>query len=598
MLRRLLPSPALPRTRGSRYERALVALGLVATLGLAVEGCKKKEPPPPEAKKEAVGPETAVPAPDGLVAEGILKAPDQIMGSLRTISPIIPDKAAPILADILHVNRIVADEIDGMRPSFFVMSRKGDQNLYVFAAPIKDATKVGNELQKLGMSRMEDNQLGLSVFEGTPKPGGPQGQVLGIRRNFLLAATSVQALKDLAPYATRSMPLKPVPTQDVAFTIPQAAVRGALRDAFKAMIDAGTAKRKELLLKAKSSPQKTPVGLMDALGDYTTRQNERMVGWLADAGDAHVTLTTAAGAVTLRADVAATADTPFAKTVASWPLGDAGPALDVPLGAVLAFVGRSGEVQRLESSRDLLEMLTGTFPDDIQAKEKEKIAEFLAAWDKARSDLASGALLYEGPSRLGVGLRIGAKDAAGLAKLLETALTSVLGMKGVTAGLEKQGIGKPTVTKEKLAGLEANVLSLKLPRPNGEKPKPGEPETAEIVWAQNGATVDLAAGVGARELFQRVVEGKADKSLRAYPDVVKRLESLGADLGMAAFGVPSRVVPMSNGSPVVAPTPPADLVSIAMGKNAQGPFLSLDLSRGAVEVFGRLAMQTMAGGKK
>lgn len=154
---------------------------------------------------------------------------------------------------------------------------------------------------------------------------------------------------------------------------------------------------------------------------------------------------------TLKADVAAVVpDSVFGKTIASWPLGDSGPALDVPIGAVLAFVGRSGEVQRTESSRDLLEMLVGTFPDDIQSKEKEKIAEFLAAWGKARADLTSGALLYEGPSRLGVGLRIGAKDPA-LAKLLETALTSVLGMKGVTAGLEKQGIGKPTRARRRLA---------------------------------------------------------------------------------------------------------------------------------------------------
>ncbi|MBL8721227.1 MAG: hypothetical protein JNL79_34900 [Myxococcales bacterium] len=574
-------------------SRVILASFALASL-LADAGCKKKEAPP-EAKKEAVAPETAVPAPDGMVAEGIMKSPDAIMASLRTISPIIPDKAAPILADVLHVNRVVADEIDGQRPAFFVMARKGETSLYVFAAPIKDASKVGAELVKLGMSRMEDNTLGLSVFEGGATPGGPRTQVLGIRRNFLLAATSVQALKDLAPYATRSLPLKPVPTQEIAVTVPQSAVRGALRDAFKGMIDAGTAKRKELLAKAKSAPQKTPVGLMDAVGDYATRQNERMLGWLADAGDAHVTLSTTGGSVTLKADVAAVVpDSVFGKTIASWPLGDSGPALDVPIGAVLAFVGRSGEVQRTESSRDLLEMLVGTFPDDIQSKEKEKIAEFLAAWDKARADLTSGALLYEGPSRLGVGLRIGAKDPAALAKLLETALTSVLGMKGVTAGLEKQGIGKPTLSKEKIGGIEANVLSLKLPHPNGEKPKPGEPETAEIVWAQNGTTVDLAAGVGARELFQRVVEAKAEKSLRTYPEVVKRLEALGNELGGALLGVPSRVVPLSTGSPVVAPTPPGDLVVLAMGKNAQGPFVSLDLSRGAVEVFGRLAMQTMA----
>lgn len=127
-------------------SRVILASFALASL-LADAGCKKKEPPP-EAKKEAVAPETAVPAPDGMVAEGIDEIARRDHGLAVTISPIIPDKAAPILADVLHVNRVVADEIDGQRPAFFVMARKGETSLYVFAAPIKDASKVGRRARE------------------------------------------------------------------------------------------------------------------------------------------------------------------------------------------------------------------------------------------------------------------------------------------------------------------------------------------------------------------------------------------------------------------------------------------------------------------
>lgn len=580
----------------TQHLMRLVSAGFLALIAIA-PGCKKKEEPPPIAKVEAA-PETAVPAPDGLVAEAIIRSPDAIVQSFRVITPLIPDKASPLLADMLHVSRETTDEVDGGKPAYFVGVQRATGSGFVFAVQLKNPQKVLDALGKQGLARTEDQTQALSIFEAGQAATGPRTQVLGVRKNFLLAASNVASLKELAPYATRTLPTHAVPTEDVRITVPQAAMRGSIRDNLNAAIQAAALQRKLMVAKAKSSDAGVPqgVGALDAIGEYSARTNERIVSWLADAGDAHVTITTKEGALSVRADVEVpNADSPFGKQVASWPVGNAVTALAAPSNALLAFTGKSSEAARAESSKDLAEMLATMYPDDVTPKERTKVEEFLAAWDKARGESTTGALLYEGPTRLAIAARLGAKDPAALAKLTREAFTSIFAIKGVAAGLVKQGIGVPKWSDATIAGTHVDVLAVNMPKKPGEKPKPGEPETADIVFGPVPGQSELAivAGVGAKELFATFVESKADKSLESFAPLKQQLEKLGPDLAGVAMGLPARMIPLASAANVPAAAPPTDPVFVAIGKGAKGPFVLLDVSRAAVELAGRFALSTM-----
>lgn len=567
----------------------------VLALGALNGSCKNKDVPKP-VEKAIEAPETAVPAPEGLMVEGIARAPDSIVASFRAITPLVPDRIAPLLADVLHVSRETTDEVDGTKPAYFIMVRRGADAAFVLALQVKDPGKVLAALGKQGLARTEDPSQGLSIFEASQASVGPRQQVLGVRRNYLLAASTVAALKDLAPYATRTMPTRALPKEDIALTVPAVAMRGPVRDAINAVVQQAAARRKDLVAKAKGADAgpARPVGALDAIGEYAARSNERVVSWLADAGDGHLTIATTQGSVSIKGDIdVANAESAFGKQVATWPVGEALGALNMPAGALLAFVGRSSDTARTESSKDFSEMLAAMYPDDVGAKEKAKIDEFLAAWDKARGEQTTGALLYDGPTHLAVAFRLAAKDSAALAKLTKEALSTILSIKGVAAGLTKEGIGAPKFGDATLAGSHVDVMSLNMPHKPGEKPKAGEPETADVVFGPVGGDLVLVAGVGSKDLFASVVEAKEAKSLNAYPSLVSYVKGLGPTLAGFAVGVPSRMLPLASGAAITSLTPPPDPVMIAVGKGAKGPFVSIDISRNAVELAGRFAMGSM-----
>lgn len=570
----------------------LAALALVA-LGSA---CKKDTPAPP-VQKAAEGPETAVPAPDGLMIEGIVKAPDAIVSSFRAITPLVPDRIAPLLADVLHVSRETTDEVDGAKPAYFVLVRRGAETQFVLALHVKDPGKVLAALGKQGLARTEDPSQGLSIFEASQASVGPRGQVIGVRRSFLIAASTVAGLKELAPFATRTLPTRALPKEDIALTVPGAAMRGPVKDAINAAIQETSARRKDLVANAKTDAGPVrAVGALDAIAEYTARSNERLVSWLADAGDGHLTVTTAAGSVSIKGDIdIANPESTFGKQVAAWPVGDGTPSLAMPAGALLAFVGRSSDGARAESSKDFAGMLAAMYPDDVGPKEKAKVDAFLDAWDKARSELTSGALLYEGPARLAVAFRLGAKDPAALAKLTKEAFSTILAIKGVAQGLTKEGIGAPRFASANIAGTAVDVVSLNMPHKPGEKPKPGEPETADVVFGPVGPDLVVVAGVGSKDLFATVVEAKEAKSLKGYPSLESYVKGLGGSLGAFAVMAPSRMLPLASGAAVPTTTAPVDPVMLAIGKTAKGPFLSIDVSRNAVELAGRFALGAAMG---
>jgi hypothetical protein len=568
---------------------------MLLSLALLQGACKKKETPAPPVTKEVVGPETPVPAPEGILVEGIVRAPDAILESMRTVSPLVPDKAGPLLANVMHIPAAAGSEIDGSKPLYLVVAKLGPETAFIVAAPIKDAAKVTDVLAKTpSLKRSDDAEGQLAIFESLSTP---RNQVLAVRRSYLLAGASVATIKALAPYATRTMPTKPVPTEEVALTMPQAAIRGTIRDSLKAMLDASALQRKQMLEQAKTTG--APPGALDVVSDYQSKQTQRFVEWLADAGDGRVVLTTSGGAIALRAEVAVpNAESAFGKQVASWPLGGAVDALDVPPSSFIAFSSRTSETSRTEASRDVADMLASSFSADIGPKEKTLIEGFLATWDKARGEKTTGSLVYEGPTKVGLTLRLEAKDAPALSKMMGDALKSILAVKGVASGLKKQGIDAPKFTTEKVSGIDTTVMTIKLPRKPGEIPKPGEPDDADVVFGPSGSDVVVAAGVGARDILKEMIDAKTDptKSFASSTSLAAQMKALGETTAGVGLVLPSRIIPMSSGATVTTTPPPNDPILIAIGKGTSGPYVSLALSKPAVDTLVRLLMKSMLTG--
>ena len=571
------------------------ALALAAPCLVACSSCKKEQPPAPKPEEQTA--EAPVPAPAGLVLEGVVRSPDAILGSLRSITPLVPDKAGPLLAGLLHVPAETGSEIDGTKPLFLVLTVDPTGTHFAFAASVKDPAHVGSLLDKAGMQKSDDQATAMTIYQATATP---VRQVLGVRKTFLIAGDTVEGLKALAPYVTRTLPSKPLPADEVVVSVPKDAMRTTLKDMAKTALDAAAEARKQMFAKASAMGEK--IGLLDAFGDYSARQNQRFVQWLGDAGDGKATLVTKDGAIALRGDLGVPdKESTFGKQVGSWPVGDALDALSLPASSVVTFVSRTSEANRAEASKDAVEMLATALPADLGPAEKTKIETFLASWDAARGEKTSGAVLYGSPLKIGLTLRLEAKDAPGLTKLIDAALHAVFGIKGVTDGLVKAGIGAPKWSTDKVAGIDASILHVSFPHKPDEKPAPGQPEGADVIFGADGNEVVLTAGVGARDMLAETLAAKTDvaKSLAANAPLVARMKELGTSLAGAALVMPSRVLPLTSGATVSSPPAPTDAVTFAVGKQPDDCFVSIALTKPAVEVLVKIAMSgALGGGKK
>jgi hypothetical protein len=587
----------------SHWRALFLAVGLAALA--PASACKKNGPAVVESKPDAEVPETPVPAPEGIVAEGVVKSPDAMLASLRSISLLIPDKAGGLFADVLHVPKDAAREIDGSKPVCFVVIKRAEATSFALSVAIKDPSKVNAALQAGAFKRSEDADLGAAVYEGTAKP---RSQIVAVRRNFLIAASSPEALKALAPYVTRTMPQRPPLADDVVVSIPQAAMRGPALELWKSTLESAVQRRKDAFARAKTSGTAgaagAPVSAMELLSEWLVKQNQRSLKWLGDAGDARIALTTDKGAIKLRAEVAVPdASSGFGKTIAGWSTQDATSILKLPTSSVAAFSMSESATDRATSSTDVVELLSGAYPKDLPKDAREKMLKFLSAWDAARGDFTSGAIVYEDLAHVGVVLRLGAKDPKAASAMLKEALASVLAIKGVSDELTAADIAAPSFSTATIpgpaggAGIEVNVLSIPMPRKKTEPPKPGGPESADVVWgpAPGGGDVLVVIGTGAREVFAHVLDGLsggADKALGASGELATQVKALGPGLAAALVVFPGRVVPLVKGSLMAAPPAPTDGVAFTVGRTPTGAFLTLDLAKPAVETLARLAFMS------
>lgn len=598
-------------------HRRTRAFALPVLLAIAASNaCKKPSEAPAvvDAGPTPLAPETSVPAPDGLAIEGTIRSFDALLGALRALSPLAPETARPLLADFLAIDAKAAMELVTTEPAHFALSTSGSDLGFLLAIPLRDPRVVAEALRASGLVATEDAALGMTTFvsPANAPPGRPKKQVLGVRRNFLLAASNEAALRSMTPYLTRTMPTRALlrGAEDlIAANVPQAAVRTTVKQGAATMLAAAAMQRKQAHEKVAAmiaaGVKGSPAGLADLIAEDVERVSAREVEWLADAGDFTVRLSTFPGGLRLRAELASPDPaSPLAKHVASLSLSSARALLDLPASTVVDAVIRSAAADRAESSRDLVELSAELLGKEIDDAAKAAMIKFFAAWDGARTDVASVALVYEGTETIGLVGALGATDSTILSKLTRQGIDAVLGVPGVAAGLKKEGLGAIKVTSESIASLAATVVTLPMPpaqKSDGgaattdktAKKDAGHAETAEIAFAPGHAAAGdelwFGAGVGGRALLARMAAARAGKSLADAAPLATLTTGLGESNAFAALVLPSRVVPLLAGAAWTSPAVADDGIALTFGRSATGAFLSVDLTRGGLTSLAAIA---------
>ena len=96
--------------------------------------------------------------------------------------------------------------------------------------------------------------------------------------------------------------------------------------------------------------------------------------------------------------------------------------------------------------------------------------------------------------------------------------------------------------------------------------------------------------------MKTLLDAKGPRAIEGFADLAKQVKDLGSLLAGTALVLPSRIVPIASGAPVMAPTAAVDSVVASIGKGTNGPFLTIDFSRPALELALRFAMGSMMGG--
>jgi hypothetical protein len=181
-----------------------------------------------------------VAAPADLLAEVTIASPDATWQRLQRgvggAAGILPSTLGGVLVTATGVDPSVGLEIDGRSAAYGVVAGSVGAPSWVLAARLVDARRVRASFEA-ETSRFDVHTSG-DLEVATPKGAGTSpAHSLGLAlttSGWLVVGDVEASLTALAPYATRSLPARARPPEDVAVDVPRAALAGALHDAVAA----------------------------------------------------------------------------------------------------------------------------------------------------------------------------------------------------------------------------------------------------------------------------------------------------------------------------------------------------------------------------
>ena len=504
--------------------RKVLACVTVACLVACGSACKKESAPAPA--PTVVVDRSPVPPPDALVADVSARGPDALWGKLQQgvggSLAHLPGSVGGALAATAGLDPTLAGEIDGAAAAYAVVAHPGPTFGWVVAMKLRDedharAALLGGKQPRF-TGRAADGGLTVlaaAVSPGATPPGNDaiaRGYVVALSPlGYLVAARSEADLVTLAPYATRTLPGRPVSPHALVVTVTHAALAGAIRDELISSVSTlrGTAVMLDAALRRQHGGRAPdfgdPTAVIDGLDDYARGK----IALLADLGGAVVTLDAGDDDVTVEVSLSPGAG-PSAKVFDGLKVGDAAPLLTLSADTEAAVLFNDDPASLAAGAKTAEDRAAAVFKPALGPKDTAAIDAAFSRWAATRGPwLTVGLELDGGPA---LTLRTptadpehamqGVTDLVGLAhvpafrSLLE-ANFSVLGVSTATATVP--GVGATSIATFRRAGAA------------------GAAEVA-IAWAAAGDLLHVAAA------------GSSARALRASKDPARLL---GSDVALA-----------------------------------------------------------------
>jgi hypothetical protein len=519
--------------------RVLVAAAFAA----GALGCRKEKAEAGDAVVAAAEP--PVPAPEGILGEGIVAAPNGTWGRVQRgvggALGIMPSTLGGLVCALSGIDPTLGPEIDGVAPAYFTLAGDPANPAFALAVRLVDPRRARLLLADGENARYTARELaGMTLL--APKGGGSGAAIALTPGGFLVLGRETGDLEKLAPYTYRTLPTRPVPESAVAIDVPGAVVGGALRAALAGQWGSFKAEKldQDAHMRAQHGGRAPDFGDPRALMESLDAAVQRRLALLGDVKSARITLDV--GDDDLRAAVAltpASADGPAAKALAAMRPGDVAPLLTAPGDSPMALVWRDDAAARESDAADIEAALVQVLGPRLPADDAKKVHTALGDWAKGRGDWLSFAVAW-GASGRGLIARGAASSpdvlARGVREALELTrlppfhepLRSLLQVRDVTFHALEGSDGKGSVATFAVDPREK-------PAKGGAAAPPGKPEKIGVAWTTTPASeLRLAIAEDAPALLASSARpGRTLADDRAFAGVMDPLRD-GVTLAIAA----------------------------------------------------------------
>jgi hypothetical protein len=187
--------------------------------------CKRSPAPAIESVQRA-----PVPAPAGLVAEIIVAHPDRTWDSvhakLRRTTSLVPSSPAVFLGGALGLPLGVLEQLDFNIPMVGAIVEEGGTLAALGAIHVKDGQRVIQLMTASSPPFAKEQKPGGETTHLIPVPADPDGLSFGVTGNYLVVGRGTALIERWAPFVTRTLTARPLPTEDITASVPQSALAG------------------------------------------------------------------------------------------------------------------------------------------------------------------------------------------------------------------------------------------------------------------------------------------------------------------------------------------------------------------------------------
>jgi hypothetical protein len=554
--------------------------------------------------------EPAVPAPDGLLADVYVVTPNASWGKLqRNIGGavgILPASAAGMILAAAGLDPYVASDIDGAAPIYGVVAGDPANAGFVIAMKLNDLRKARAVLVDGETARFTARE-DAGVTELVPK-GQAQGApvAVGLAPNgYVLVARRSEDLLKLAPYATRTLPKRPLPSAGaVVFDVPRAALGAVMKPKLEHLWTTA----KAFLLAEDEAMRRNhggrapdygdPKAIVGAADTWVTKR----IGVVGDLEKMRIAVDVIEDGVSVVSTMTPIAGGgPARKWTDAMKVGDTAPLGALPATTAAALVLRDSEEDRAEQSQAMETAITSALGARLAEGDAKKLHDVVQDFTKARGDVVTTGLAWDEPQ--GISLRAPVRDAEAASRAVRGAVDlakvapfkELFRVKDVTSSTEDvPGFGKTSIARiarEPARANEGEPRSARAGRDAGApaaavdagaaRPTPARKSDLGLAWVISGDTLSMASGDTPAATLS--ASAKPDRKLSDEPAIARSLAALAANASAVLVLQPLRFdVARAN-------LPAAPLV-IALGRKDADATFRIDIANGLLRELARWQM--------